>query len=116
MLTFANRQSGKCIRAFLSDEISKDRNVRFHECGLDRIFKVVDEIRFDRSIKIINSAGHKPFPLWATFEWRSMLIVKREFRSPMSEAQEENIIRINHGSVGGVTMCSPDRSAVKCVQ
>src|SRR5688572_7942062 len=99
IFALSNRQSWESVWTILCYEVGKDRRASFYECRLHSVFKVANEIRFDCLIKIIDRGCDKPGACCCAAQGETRLMRKRESRCGVGEAQEEDVIRIDHGRI-----------------
>src|SRR5688572_10513001 len=104
ILALPNGQGRECIWAVLRHKICEDLRASHDQCRLDSIFKIADEVGFNRRVEIIDRSGHKPIAdCAATYRW-TMLIFECKPGRWMGGTQQQDVIRVDHRRVGRIAM------------
>jgi hypothetical protein len=83
---------------------------------LERALEEIDKAGWDRTLKIINGRNDEARRNFIGSQRRPLHIFKRKSGHRLRWTQQQDVVRVNHGSIGGFPVRFPNRSTVKITQ
>src|SRR6266480_29959 len=116
ILARAHRQSRESVFAIFRYKIR--RNFLAQACchGLERVLEEIDKLGIDQPLKITNGRDDQALRRFIRSHWRPLHIFKRESRCRKRCTQQQDVISVNHRSIGSFPERFPNRPAVKISQ
>src|SRR5690242_14939754 len=116
ILTLTHRELRVVVGSILRDKVGEDCDVRFHELRMNCVFEIVNKIGSHGSTEIIDRCRDKSITRRAAVSRWPFAVLEYETRRGVDDAQQKDIICIDHGRVGRVSMRLPDGSAIKSLE
>src|SRR5207244_1857583 len=116
ILARTHRQSWESVFAIFRHKICRDCRTEACGHGLERMLEEIDKVVSDRALKIINGRNDQARRRFIGSHGTPLHIFKRKSGRRNRWTQQQDVVGVNHRSIGSFPVRFPNRPAVKISQ